>query len=116
MIIGEVENLSLIQAYVNENVSVEDELKPIIEAIGNDDELIIFTDLLGGSVNNQMMTHALKPNIHVVTGFNLPLLIEILMADKDTPAVEIIENAVTNAKEQLVYVNKLLTVSNPNND
>jgi fructoselysine and glucoselysine-specific PTS system IIA component len=45
--------------------------------------------------------------VHVVSGFNLALLIEVLMADTDMPAPEVIESAIVNAKEQMAYVNKL---------
>jgi mannose/fructose-specific phosphotransferase system component IIA len=112
MIIGETENVFLIQAYLDENVSVEDELAAVLTNITLEDELIIFTDLLGGSVNNIMLREALKANVHIVSGFNLPLLIEIILGDTDTPANEVIESAITNAKEQMVYVNKLITQQN----
>lgn len=112
MIIGETDNVFLIQAYLDENVSVEDELAAVLTSITPEDELIIFTDLLGGSVNNIMLREALKSNVHIVSGFNLPLLIEIILGDSDTPAAEAIEAAITNAKDQMVYVNKLITQQN----
>src|SRR5258705_8891970 len=78
MIIGETDNVFLIQAYLDENIIVEDELAAILTNITGADELIIFTDLLGGSVNNIMLREALKENVHIVSGFNLPLVIEIM--------------------------------------
>jgi mannose/fructose-specific phosphotransferase system component IIA len=112
IIIGETDNVFLIQAYLDENIVVEDELAAVLTNITGADELIIFTDLLGGSVNNIMMREALKENVHIVSGFNLPLVIEIMMGDTDTPVIEVIESAITNAKEQMVYVNKLITQQN----
>jgi mannose/fructose-specific phosphotransferase system component IIA len=112
MIIGETDNVFLIQAYLDDNISVEDELAAVLSNITADDELVIFTDLLGGSVNNIMMREALKQNVHIVSGFNLPLLIEIIMGDAGTPVIEVIEEAIANAKEQMVYVNKLITQQN----
>ncbi|GAA3995331.1 PTS sugar transporter subunit IIA [Mucilaginibacter dorajii] len=110
VIIGETENLFLIGAYLDQNISVEDELMPVLDQITDDDELIIFTDLLGGSVNNIMIREALRPNVHLVSGFNLPLLIEIILADADTPVDEVIASAIINAKEQMAYVNKLIEI------
>lgn len=112
IIIGETDNVFLIQAYLDENIIVEDELAAVLTNITNTDELIIFTDLLGGSVNNIMLREALKENVHIVSGFNLPLVIEIMMGDTDTPVIEVIESAINNAKEQMVYVNKLITQQN----
>ena len=118
IIIGETENLFLIGAYLDQNVSVEDELKPILDNLSDDDELIIFTDLLGGSVNNIMLREALRENVHILSGFNLPLLIEVILSDADTPVAEVIESAVENAKAQLAYVNKLIEEqqNSPDND
>ena len=118
IIIGETENLFLIGAYLDQNVSVEDELKPIMDNLSDDDELIIFTDLLGGSVNNIMLREALRENVHILSGFNLPLLIEVILSDADTPVAEVIESAVENAKAQLAYVNKLIEEqqNSPDND
>jgi mannose/fructose-specific phosphotransferase system component IIA len=112
IIIGETDNVFLIQAYLDENIVVEDELAAVLTNITGADELIIFTDLLGGSVNNIMLREALKENVHIVSGFNLPLVIEIMMGDANTPVIEVIESAITNAKEQMVYVNKLITQQN----
>jgi len=112
MIIGETDNVFLIQAYLDDNISLEDELAAVLTHITADDELVIFTDLLGGSVNNIMIREALKPNVHIVSGFNLPLLIEVIMGDAGTPVTEVIETAIIDGKEQMVYVNKLITQQN----
>jgi len=117
IIAGEMDNVFLIQAYLDDSRPVEDELEDVLATITDTDELIIFTDLLGGSVNNIMLRNALRENVHIVSGFNLPLLIEIVLSDVDTPAIEVIEDAINNAKGQMVYVNKLITINNdPDND
>ena len=112
IIIGAQENVFLIQAYVDENVSVENEIKAILALVSDDDDLVIFSDILGGSVTNQMLQHALRPNVYIVSGFNLPLVIDIILSDTDRPLNEIIEESIGNAKEQMVFVNKLLTTEN----
>jgi fructoselysine and glucoselysine-specific PTS system IIA component len=109
IIIGQTENLFLIEAYVKENKGIESEMEAILNNIGERDELIIFTDLLGGSITNQVLRSTQGRNVHVVSGFNLALLIEVLMADAGIPAAEVIESAIANAKEQMAYVNKLMT-------
>ena len=109
IIIGPMENVFLIQAYVEENKGIEEELSMVMNHVSDQDELVVFTDLLGGSVTNQVLRYALQENVHVVSGFNLPLLVEILLADADEPIVEVITNAITAAKEQMVYANLLLT-------
>ncbi|MDB5137313.1 MAG: hypothetical protein JWP37_3916 [Mucilaginibacter sp.] len=112
IIIGSIDHVFLIQAYVDENASIETEIKEILEKVNDHDELIIFTDILGGSITNQVLQHSLKSNVHIISGFNLPLIIDIMLADTQTPIKEVIGFAIDNAKEQMVYVNKLLTTEN----
>jgi fructoselysine/glucoselysine PTS system EIIA component len=108
IIIGSIEHVFLLQAYVDEQTSVETELEKILAQISEHDELVVFTDILGGSITNQILQH-LRPNVYVVSGVNLPLVIDVMLAESTTPIEEVISTAIENAKEQMVFVNKLLT-------
>src|SRR4051812_18017555 len=112
IIIGKTENVFIIDAYVNGNKSVEDELNAILTNVKSDDELIVFSDLMGGSITNQILRYALKENVHIVSGMNLPLLIDIILADADMPITSAIENGISAARAQVVYVNKLINKEN----
>ena len=117
IIIGQTENVFLIEAYVKENKGIESDLAALLKTLARNEELIIFTDLLGGSITNQAVRFTQGRNVHIVSGFNLALLIEVLMADTSTPAEEVIETAIQNAKEQMVYVTKMMASNqNENND
>ncbi|MEP7322558.1 MAG: hypothetical protein ABI761_11595 [Saprospiraceae bacterium] len=108
LILGKTEHVSVIDAYVDGNNSIEERLYDFLNGVNVDDEVIVFTDLTGGSITNQVLRHALHENVHVVSGMNLPLLIEIIMADEGSPVEEVIENAIGNARDQINYVNKLI--------
>jgi len=108
IIIGKMENVFIIDAYVNGNKSIEDQLNAILEKVQADDELIVFSDLMGGSITNQILRYGLRENVHVIAGMNLPLLIDIMLADADTPVKDVIENAISIAREQVVYVNTII--------
>jgi len=113
MIMGNTEHLFIIQAYIDQNIAVEDEIKEVLEQISANDELIIFSDILGGSVTNQLLQLALKPNIHIVSGFNLPLLIDVLLGDTERSIEDVISNAIIDAKEQMVYISKHINLEKP---
>ncbi|SCC19913.1 PTS system, mannose-specific IIA component/PTS system, fructoselysine and glucoselysine-specific IIA component [Chitinophaga costaii] len=108
IIIGETSNITLITAYTDGNEGITKELDAALQGLAANEELIIFTDLLGGSITNQVLQQALRERVHIVAGFNLALLLEIMMADTDTPTATIIGEAITHAREQLVYVNNLI--------
>ncbi|HEY0175274.1 MAG TPA: hypothetical protein VGC08_02785, partial [Pedobacter sp.] len=59
MIIGTMEHVFLIQAYLEENVSVEKQVLEVLEQVREQDELVVFSDIMGGSVTNQILQHAL---------------------------------------------------------
>jgi fructoselysine and glucoselysine-specific PTS system IIA component len=111
IIIGATENLFTIQAYLEGNQSIEEELYRVMEKISAGDELIIFSDLLGGSVNSQILRYALRENVHVISGFNLPLVMEIVLADPEIPIPETIRDAIVRAKDQMAYVNDLIALN-----
>ena len=108
MIIGSTENLYVIQAYTEGNKDITDELDVIMQKVGDDDELIIFTDLAGGSITNQVLQTALKKNVYIIAGVNLPLLLDIVLSDPEVPVNEIIESGISNARDQIVFVNKMI--------
>lgn len=106
IIIGRTENVFVINAYVDSNASIEEDLNAVLRNVSADDELIVFTDLLGGSITNQVLRYALRENVHVVSGINLPLVIEVMLASEEEPVAKIIEGAIASAREQVMYVNK----------
>ena len=108
LIIGESENVFLIQAYTDDNKSIQEEIVEFLRQLNPKDELIVFTDLMGGSITNQILQVGLKENVFIIAGINLPLLLDIMLADPEISINEVIETGIENAKEQIVFVNKLI--------
>lgn len=77
--------------------------------VGKDEKIIIFTDLIGGSVTNTAIKYMQRDKrIHVVAGFNLSLLLEFVLACERKLTVEdAITKAVLSGKNGIVYVNEL---------
>src|ERR1700760_1020558 len=82
LITGAAPGVAVLQAYVDENRSVEEEIGGLI---GDGEEWVVFTDLLGGSITNQVLRTAVDlgvtGSVHIVAGMNLPLVIEVVMSD-----------------------------------
>ena len=45
-------------------------------------ELIVCTDLYGGSVNNCFMQYLQRPGFYLIAGINLPILLEIICREQ----------------------------------
>lgn len=81
LFVGTEFDITYICAYVDDYPSLDEQVASFLSKVKDDDQAIIFTDLYGGSVN-QNITLAVKDrkNIFVIAGFNLPLVIETVLA------------------------------------
>lgn len=115
LIMGPQENLKYFCAYVEKDKPFQTELENELNSYAADDEVVIFTDLFGGSVNNEVIQIASKRNnIHVVTGTNLILLISIVLAPEDIPVVDVIKMNVNEAKNGIIYCNETFKTTDEN--
>jgi fructoselysine/glucoselysine PTS system EIIA component len=112
LITGASGDVFVLQAYLEENIPVEEELTRLLRGAGPAEEWVVFTDLLGGSITNQVLrVMAELPGrdaIHIVAGVNLPLVIEVVLGDLEMPVGELLLEAVARARDQLVYVNGII--------
>ena len=85
---GERENVHALSMYVDGNEDLVKEAAAILDGFAADDEVVVCTDLFGGSVNNEFTKIVqTRPNTHLVTNMNLPLLIQLLFVPDSTPYV-----------------------------
>ncbi len=88
MIFGEQENLSAIT--FNQSEGLEDLKEKYESLIDLDEETLIMVDLFGGSPYNAAAQVAYgKDNIDIVTGLNLPMLLEVLSNRPNSSLMEI---------------------------
>lgn len=101
IILGKQENIQTIDAYVDET-NFEEQLDKYISSISiNEDTLIVVTDLFGGSVNQKIVNKLQNENVHIITGLNLPLLLELQMLNEEDCTKENILNIVENSRQQV---------------
>lgn len=108
LIAGEQDSLDALCAYVDGIDDVHALLQDRVDAIGEGDELVIVTDVLGGSVNNEAVQFANVPGVYVVTGMSLPFVLSLVI-DSSTPTQELIDQTIEEARQQLVQVKPLPT-------
>ncbi|MDT2599628.1 PTS fructose transporter subunit IIA [Enterococcus hulanensis] len=77
MIIGDEGNIFALSAFRDEDEPIKSQVEHLLEAIGYED-VYLLTDIFGGSVNNDLLTLQQQyPELHLVAGMNLPLVISI---------------------------------------
>lgn len=116
MIVGKNENIYSFAAYSDgsETKFLED-----IQALINenqDEQIVIATDVLGGSVNNEMIQLLNRyPQVYLISGMNLPVIITLATAVCPL-TTEMIEEAISMGKEGVVFVNQLMKENNEEED
>lgn len=73
----EVERVKFLNCYIDENQNVLEDINEILKCC--DDQTVVFTDIFGGSVNNNFYSKMEEKGFLLVAGLNLPLLIEALL-------------------------------------
>lgn len=106
---GARDNVHDLSMFVDGRTDVAEEAAKLLATFDPADDVIVCTDLFGGSVNNEFTKIVqTRPNTHLVTNMNLPLLIQLLFVPESTPIDEAIRQIVEADDAKVKYVNDLL--------
>ena len=103
LIVGKMAEITTIDAYVTPEDNVEKKFEEYF-ANHENDRIFAFTDLMGGSVNQKLLGYSQKESVTLITGTNLPVLMQVMMADDDVTEEEI-QEFIDDAREELQMVN-----------
>ena len=102
LIVGKMEGIETIDAYVTPEDNVEEKFREYFRK-HEQDRVIVFTDLMGGSVNQKLMEYSKRENVTLITGTNLPVLMQVMLADDDVTDDEI-QEYIEDARSELQMV------------
>lgn len=102
LVVGKMDVITTIDAYVNPEDDVEKMLEEYF-SVHEEERIIAFTDLRGGSVNQKLMQYAARPGVTLITGMNLPVLLQVALAGEDVTD-EDIDGYVRAAREELQVI------------
>ncbi|TKI07658.1 PTS sugar transporter subunit IIA [Martelella alba] len=78
-----------------------------LAAAGRGNELVMFTDMQGGSVNNTAIQVMVEyPHMHVVSGANLIMLMEFCLSEQRETGARILD-AIPMATQAMQYMNQV---------
>lgn len=108
MIFGEQTPIECITAYVESGVDYQELFrKTVAENDYGTTELVVLTDVLGGSVNNEFMKLLAEYPFHLVCGLNLALLLEVAVCPADMIADQL-PSIVERAREGVALCDDLV--------
>lgn len=106
---GGIQETIALSAYVD-NRPVEEAVDEVMVMDGfeGEDEVVVLTDLMVGSVNQKFFKYRTRPHTHIVSGMNLPLAFQIAMEPQGKYITEErMKEIIETAKEELKYVNEV---------
>jgi mannose/fructose-specific phosphotransferase system component IIA len=116
MVLGKREDITCLCAYVDDK-SLSELIDPVMETYDVSDEIVIFTDISHGSVNQFFTKYLKSSNYHIITGINLALVLSIMLL----PTIyrldsEMILNEIEFAREQIMYMNAQIVTISPDDE
>ncbi|WP_164512088.1 PTS sugar transporter subunit IIA [Lacticaseibacillus daqingensis] len=108
VILGHQERVRAIDMYVDEEPLDQKINRAIQEFQDKDADLVILTDMFGGSVNQKLMKLIDMSKVKVLTGINLPMLLEILTVNNDELDADRLNQIISQGREQMMFVNEYL--------
>lgn len=109
LIVGRSKNIASVTLLEGERP--EDLKKKLQKAIKKEDSgdgVILFLDLFGGTPSNVSCLIARELNIEVVSGVNLPMLLEVIMNRKSKSLKELRNVAINAGKEGIKSINEIV--------
>lgn len=103
MIFGKQENIQAIEFIPGENTeNLKNKYKECLKNVEGSEEVLILVDLFGGSPYNAAFEIALpNENMDILTGVNVPMLLEILEMRENLSIKDIISN-INDSKNQYI--------------
>lgn len=104
IITGDVTNVQAIDGYT-EAEDITSEIESVIDDVSVGDQLIVFTDLLGGSVNQLVTNLAMEKQVPaiIVSGFNVVLVLTVLLSNKPVTRSQM-EQYIVEARQGMTMV------------
>ena len=95
ILLGGSDNKTVFDAYIDQS-TVQEHLDAFFSTVAPEDEVLLCSDLYGGSVNQVMYTYLDRPNTRLVAGVNMTFMMNLLSEEaplSDGRLDEIIEES-----------------------
>ncbi len=108
MIVGEIELVTLVEVAPGDRADAI--MNRVVEAVQSvsADGAIILTDLFGGTPSNMAMSFLKEGSVEVVTGVNLPMLIEFFSKRERLSVAELAQALKTAGQDGIIIAGEFL--------
>lgn len=100
--IGGVQGIDVVCAYVDET-SLDEQVTTLFSSFGTDDEVLVLTDIMQGSVNQAFIPY-MGERVFLVAGVNVACALELLLSPEPLTAAYI-EDVVCQTRQAMCLMN-----------
>ena len=109
------EDIIDISAYIDDS-DLETMIRTAVESFDPEDEVVIMTDMLGGSVNQHFCPY-MSEKCHLICGISLPCALSLVLIPDNLPLTrEGLHQIVEDSKNHLIYVNEYEAANDPKDE
>jgi len=96
ILLGKSDNVTVFDAYLDDQ-NVQDVMEAFYSTVNEGEQVVLLSDLYGGSVNQVMYLFLERPNTMLVAGVNLALVLELSIREfiTEEELVEMVEQSKT---------------------
>ena len=105
-IIAGADNVEAFNCYTSPDSNLQETIQKVMDSKGSEEELFVFTDLFGGSVNNGFVAALKTYDFHLITNTSLGLLIDFILMEPD---VETLKKKFDEKEFNAVYCNDFIS-------
>ncbi len=101
MIVGDLPNVYAVSTQRDETETIVGATRKLLDSFEKEDRVFVLTDVLSGSVNNDMLSLVGEyPDITVICGMNAGLVLEMVTMDDD-PCTEELSRIIGESRGQI---------------
>lgn len=102
ILFGNTDGVTVFDAYLDER-TVEGEVEKFLSETNDSDQVILLSDVYGGSVNSILYRYLQRDNTILITGFNLSLLLELMVSlmDEEDLSIEKIDAMIAESRQMM---------------
>jgi mannose PTS system EIIA component len=102
---ADVSGIEAVPLEWNESVdTAREKIGQALERVGRDRDVIIFTDMFGGTPSNISLSFLEKGHVEVVTGVNLPMVVKFAMVKQESKDLATVAHMITEKGSKAIRV------------
>ena len=84
--------------------TAREKIAEALQRVGRDRDVIIFTDMFGGTPSNISLSFLEKGHVEVVTGVNLPMVVKFAMVKQESKDLATVAHMITEKGSKAIRV------------